>query len=138
MIKRPSICTAHNLSCSGTGPSGLARITATTHPQPLLASTQELSRAGSRWVGRVGEKRLGGRSHHSAWSLRQVRAWVTDNHCCPTPPPHPWGRTGDVGELQTIWGRKVEKELPIPGGSEKRLLTARTVGQAGGDGSLGF
>lgn len=38
-IKQASICAAHNLSCSGTGPSGLARITAATHPQPLVGSS---------------------------------------------------------------------------------------------------
>lgn len=36
--KLASICAARNLSCSGTGPSGLAGITATTHPQPLPES----------------------------------------------------------------------------------------------------
>ena len=36
---KQAICAAYNLSCSGTGPSGLARITATTHPQPLVSDT---------------------------------------------------------------------------------------------------
>lgn len=137
MIKRASICTAHNLSCSGTGPSGLARITATTHPQPLLASTQELSRAGSRWVGRVGKKRLGGRPHNSARSLRQVRAWVTDNHSCPTLPP-PLGSHRRRGRAPNYLGKEGRERATNPGGSEKRLVTARTVGRAGGDGSLRF
>lgn len=53
---KQAICAAYNLSCSGTGPSGLARITAATHPQPLVSDSQELSQAGCRWVGRVGEK----------------------------------------------------------------------------------
>lgn len=53
--KLASICAAHNLSCSGTRPSGLAGITATTHPQPLLESqVNELSGCG--WAG-TGEGR---------------------------------------------------------------------------------
>lgn len=49
--KLASICAAHNLSCPGTGPSGLAGITATTHPQPLLESqVKALSRSGCSWA----------------------------------------------------------------------------------------
>lgn len=56
---KQAICAAYNLSCSGTGPSGLARITAATHPQTLVSDSQELSQAGCRWVGRAGEKKVG-------------------------------------------------------------------------------
>lgn len=56
---KQAICAAYNLSCSGTGPSGLARITATTHPQPLVSDSQELSQAGCLWVGKAGEKKAG-------------------------------------------------------------------------------
>lgn len=95
--KQTSICAAHNLSCSGTGPSGLARITAATHPQPLSREkSQESIRAGCRWVGRVGEKK----PRWEVTSVGRVTATSTrvddGQSSCPTPPP-------TLGVAQETW-----------------------------------
>lgn len=120
VIKQASICAAHNLSCSGTGPSGLARITATTHPQPLLARSLELSRAGCRWGGRGGGKRKK-KKKKPRWEVPTVcrvtatSARVGDGQSLlPCPPPS--GSHGGRGRGPDYLGEEREGESEQPRG----------------------
>lgn len=140
--KLASICAAHNLSCSGTGPSGLAGITATTHPQPLLKrQVKELSRSGGSWAG-TGEgrglKRRGGKSSaclDTATSARTPGGVMASPSCPPLLSLSP-ARSHRSTNHSVKWKGT---ELPVCGEGEDspRVLTSRSAGMGVGDPGTG-
>lgn len=137
--KLASICAAHNLSCSETGPSGLAGITATTHPQPLLESqVKELSRsdvAGQGQEKERGEKTRGGKSSACLDTATSARTpGVMDSPSYPPLLSLPLARSHRSSKRNV---KRRNSELPVcgEGGDSPRVLTSRSAGM--GVGALG-